>query len=457
VSARCLFVCGFVFLVLANSAHGARYQRTKDGKTLVWNSLRGVAQEATWSGLRDLNGYGTGQGTLTWYRLESFVNSYTGKMVRGKFEGLVIREQGNTRLEATFANGEKAGPWLEPGSSVGPSPTPKPTEQPAKPAPTESPEEPIVEQALPSPSAPTVWSLPTPIPNPSLPSLPTSTSRPTPTPTLAPTATPQPTPLQTPKPTPTPMQTPSPIATPAPTQLAMPSPSETPTTKPSSLQERVSPGKSPPQARQPAPARISPAPSPSTSARQVDANLKRQMIADLKKQTESVLAQVRDATGNFLEVERLEQVKSLPSSVTASVTLLANQAQAFRAVLGYDVTYYEVLTEIETIDALVLVDDVTRDLVAKNAPVARKKLLTFVQRYAKPTTDSQKPLWRYLDSLFAICDRLKTEAAALLPRARSLESAGKKTEALREYREIYRLYPNPDTAEKIRQLQSKPQ
>jgi len=177
------------------------------------------------------------------------------------------------------------------------------------------------------------------------------------------------------------------------------------------------------------------------------------MIADLKKQTESVLVQVRDATGNFLEVERLEQVKSLPSSVTASVTLLENHAQAFRAVLGYDVTYYEVLTEIETIDALVLVDEVTRDLVAKNAPVARKRLSTFVQHYAKPSTDSQKPLWRYLDSLFAICDRLKTEAAALLPRAKSLESAGKKTEALREYREIYRLYPNPDTAEKIRQLQ----
>lgn len=181
------------------------------------------------------------------------------------------------------------------------------------------------------------------------------------------------------------------------------------------------------------------------------------MIADLKTQTESVLAQVRDATGNFLEVERLEQVKSLPSSVTANVTLLANQAQGFRAVLGYDVTYYEVLTEIETIDALVLVDEVTRDLVAKDTPRARNRLMTFVKRYEKPSAENQKPLWRYLDSLFTICDRLKTEAAALLPRAKSFESAGKKTEALREYREIYRLYPNPDTAERIRQLQNKPQ
>ena len=181
------------------------------------------------------------------------------------------------------------------------------------------------------------------------------------------------------------------------------------------------------------------------------------MITYLKKQTESVLGQVRDATGNFLEVERLEQVKSLPSSVTANVVALSNEAVAFRAVLGYDVTYYEVLNEIETIDALVLVDEVTRDLLAKDTPRARNRLATFVQRYSKPSSESQKPLWRYLDSLFSVCDRLKTEAAALLPRARSFEQAGKKTEALREYREIYRLYPNPETAEKIRQLQSKPQ
>jgi hypothetical protein len=250
----------------------------------------------------------------------------------------------------------------------------------------------------------------------------------------------------------------------------MPSPIETPSQQPFSLQggasgsdlgslefasPSASPGKSREEIQPPPSARVSP--SPSAGPKQIDANQKRAMIADLKKRTESALAQVRDATGNFLEIERLDQVKSLPSSVTASVALLASEAVAFRAVLGYDVTYYEVLTEMETIDALVLVDAVTRDLMAKDTPRARNRLATFVQRYAKPSADSQKPLWSYLDSLFSLCDRLKTEAAALLPRARSFEQAGKKTEALREYREIYRLYPNPETAEKIRQLQSKPQ
>jgi len=249
----------------------------------------------------------------------------------------------------------------------------------------------------------------------------------------------------------------------------MPSPIETPSQQPFSLQggasgsglgsvEFASPSASPPKStegiQQPQLPGI--VPSPSGGPKQIDANQKRKMIADLKKQTESALAQVRDATGNFLEVERLDQVKSFPSSVTANVALLSSEAVAFRAVLGYDVTYYEVLTEIETIDALVLVDAVTRDLLAKDTPRARNRLATFVQR-AKPSADSQKPLWSYLDSLYSLCDRLKTEAAALLPRARSFEQAGKKAEALREYREIYRLYPNPETAEKIRQLQSKPQ
>ena len=117
MSARPLLFCAVILLLGANGASAARYQRCRDGKTLVWNNLRGVAQEVTWSGLRDQNGYATGKGTLTWYRLGTFVNSYTGKMVRGKFEGPVIREQGNTRLQADFVNGEKAGGWSEPGSS----------------------------------------------------------------------------------------------------------------------------------------------------------------------------------------------------------------------------------------------------------------------------------------------------------------------------------------------------
>jgi hypothetical protein len=180
------------------------------------------------------------------------------------------------------------------------------------------------------------------------------------------------------------------------------------------------------------------------------------MIADFKKQIDVVLGQVRDVTQNFREIDRLDEVRPLPPTVSGEVTVLANSARRFQAKLGYNVTYYECLNEIETVDALGLVDEVTRDLAAKDAPSARNKLSTFRKRYSEPTIESHKALWRYLVSIFSLCDRLKNEAQTHLERAFSLESAGKLNDALREYREIYRIYPNPITAEKIRQLESRP-
>jgi hypothetical protein len=181
------------------------------------------------------------------------------------------------------------------------------------------------------------------------------------------------------------------------------------------------------------------------------------MIADLKKQIDAVLTQVRDVTQNFREIDRLDEVRPLPSSVSGEVTVLANYTRQFQAKLGYEVTYYECLSEIETVDALGLVDEVTRDLAAKDAPSARNKLSTFRKRYSEPTVESHKALWHYLVSIFGTCDRLKNEAQAHLARAHSFETAGKLADALREYHEIQRIYPNPITAEKIRQLESRPQ
>jgi len=204
VSARSFFVCATLLLLLANGASGARYQRAQDGKTLVWNNLRGVAQDVTWSGLRDVNGYATGEGTLTWYRLGKFVNSYTGRMVHGKFDGLVIREQGQTRLQTTFVNGDKAGDWSEPGSTRPSAPKPKEQLPPAvEPQPTE---EPIVERPSPTPTS-------SPTPRPTLTATPTSIPRPTSTPltvlSRSATRSPTPTPASTSSPRPTPTATPT--------------------------------------------------------------------------------------------------------------------------------------------------------------------------------------------------------------------------------------------------------
>jgi hypothetical protein len=201
---------------------------------------------------------------------------------------------------------------------------------------------------------------------------------------------------------------------------------------------------------------VSPAPSTSASPRQIDAALKRLLIVELKKQTESVLAEVRDATGNFHAIDRLDKVRALPASVSTNVTLLGNQSRDFRTKVGYEVAYYECLADIETIDALVVVDEVTGDLAAKDAPAARQILVGFVKHYSMPSSEELKPLWDYVNSVSALCEKLKDEGATHLRNAQSLESAGKKTQALAEYREIYRIYPNPITAERIKQLENKP-
>ena len=147
-------------------------------------------------------------------------------------------------------------------------------------------------------------------------------------------------------------------------------------------------------------------------------------------------------------------MRALPAPVSARVTFLANQGREFRLKLGYETALYECLDEIATVDALIAADEITRDLAAKDTPAARKELSTFLTRYSEPRAEDRKALWRYLSAAFSLCDRSKNEAEPHLQQARSLESAGKKAEALREYQEIYRIYPNPLTADKIRQLES---
>jgi len=101
---RSLFVCS-ALLLFASGAYGAgSYQRTRDGKALIWNASPKRDEEATWSGKRDKKGYAVGSGTLTWYKVVPttetgslipntrravVVKRYSGKMVRGKFKGAV--------------------------------------------------------------------------------------------------------------------------------------------------------------------------------------------------------------------------------------------------------------------------------------------------------------------------------------------------------------------------------
>jgi hypothetical protein len=174
VKARSFLIGSALLLCLASGAFGGAYQRTKDGKTLVWNPDPKQEDRATWSGSRDPKRYASGQGTLTWFKIERRygmgsrlpiekeipVIRYSGNMVRGKFEGPVVAidDQGK-KSHATFADGVRSDEWMA-DSGPAPSPanvaTPTPIEVKQKPAAVLA-EEPVAEKAD---------EMPTPIPEP---------------------------------------------------------------------------------------------------------------------------------------------------------------------------------------------------------------------------------------------------------------------------------------------------
>ena len=125
---RFLFICG-ALLVIANVALGdGTYQRTKDGKTFVWNNHPKPGDQATWSGGRDREGYARGFGTLTWYTAEQESETgsakpavyarYWGNMLRGKLNGPVNVHSKRKTNHAIFAEGSRRTRW-----AAGPAPS----------------------------------------------------------------------------------------------------------------------------------------------------------------------------------------------------------------------------------------------------------------------------------------------------------------------------------------------
>ncbi len=110
------------------------YQRTKDGKTIVWNNDPKPGDAAGWFGDRDRDRYATKVGTLTWYTADGAVYvRYFGNMVRGKFNGMVnLHLKGRTDY-AIFVDGQQTTRW-----AAGPAPSRRvaqlPALRPAKPA-----------------------------------------------------------------------------------------------------------------------------------------------------------------------------------------------------------------------------------------------------------------------------------------------------------------------------------
>jgi len=167
-SAILILVCCGLLLphATAISADG-RYQRTKDGKTMVWNDDPVPGDVAAWSGDRDAEGYADGFGTLTWYTgvtrvgKETLYAYYFGNMVRGKFNGPVNGHSKGVTNHALFSHGKRttrwaSGPtrsWSMPRGNTEPVATPSPMvlarAEPEKPADFNPPPTPV--RASPSP------------------------------------------------------------------------------------------------------------------------------------------------------------------------------------------------------------------------------------------------------------------------------------------------------------------
>jgi hypothetical protein len=352
VPLRCALVCAGL-LLSGHLVYGdGTYQRTKDGRTLVWNNYPLPGDEATWSGDRDPEGYATGRGTLTWssvnWRVRSdsnappppqrpiIISRYTGNMVRGKFEGAVVNiDPSEKTVRLTFVNGRKVRERTDDSEN---------DEQ------DEQEEEHQQQQA--------------------------------------------------------------------------------------EKHEVMAKAHAP-----------SPTPQPDQAQRD-------QVAAELKEQTDFVLSQVANATGDFQDVERLESVQELLPPVSESISALGSRTRELRAKIGRDSpALNEYRAEIVTADALSLVKQVSRDIAMSDAAEANSKLADFLQSNPEASAENQKPLWRYLKSLQKLCDQLEKEAEIHLQRAQSLAAANKTSEAIREYQEAYRMFPTPATAGKIRQLQ----
>jgi hypothetical protein len=127
---RFLLVCSGLLLFAGVAFGEGDFQKTKDGKTTVWNSDPKPGDQAAWFGDRDSEGYASGAGTLTWYTERGTVyGRYFGKMVKGKFDGPVnVHSKGKT-AHALFADGKRMSRWTN-----GPAPSRIGPEEQAAPA-----------------------------------------------------------------------------------------------------------------------------------------------------------------------------------------------------------------------------------------------------------------------------------------------------------------------------------
>lgn len=195
------------------------------------------------------------------------------------------------------------------------------------------------------------------------------------------------------------------------------------------------------------------APAASATPAPLEPAVKSRLIADFKEEARDVLSRVSSSTASFAEINSFDAVKKFPPLVVESVDKLTSRGRDFRSKLGYEAALHECGKETATVDALQVLNEVNQSIAAGDALAAGSQVSTFLQTNPEPTADEQKPLWNYLKSVRLLCGRQEKDAETHLQRGQSFLSAGKTSDAVREYQEAYRIYPNPQTATKIKEIQ----
>jgi hypothetical protein len=178
----------------------------------------------------------------------------------------------------------------------------------------------------------------------------------------------------------------------------------------------------------------------------------REVIADFKNDTADLLQKASLPASDFQELRTLEDVKELPAATAKSIALLADRVRGFREKKGYDSVIEACRAEISTVNAWETRSKVAQEIHAGNAAAAVVDLASFYQDNPSPASEAQKDLWRSLASIRSICERLDKESETHLERAKSLSSTGKPGDAIREFQEAYRIFPDPKVASIIKKL-----
>lgn len=177
------------------------------------------------------------------------------------------------------------------------------------------------------------------------------------------------------------------------------------------------------------------------------------LVAEFKDELQKVLPHVVRVISSFHKITNFDQIKQLPNSISESIDKLTANADSLRKQAGSDMPLDEGRQEMVTADALQMINKVGRNTAAADASAASSQVSAFLQANPEPPSDEQKPLWTYLESIRTLCSRQEKDANIHMQKGQSLFSAGKMSDAIREYQQAYRAFPNPQTATKIKEIQ----